>query len=201
MRRLLKHIVVTLLWLPAMIGRWTSGAIWRCVCLAWARAHLGGRGVPLDNQILGLIDFAGTRRIRIGRNCRIYGRVRLETLDNGEIIIGDNVVLSPGTLIVARERITIGRYVMVGEYCSIRDQDHRTDTAEHVRTSGFVTSPISIGADVWIGRGCAVLKGVTIGENAVVAANSVVTQSVPAMELWAGIPARFVRRCGAGRSV
>lgn len=193
MRRSLKALFLALLYAPALIARLLAGGTWRCFCLAWARAHLGWAAVPGHNQILGLIDFEGTGRIRFGQNCRIYKRVRLETREHGEIILGDGVVLSPGTVIVAHERVVIGAYAMIGEYTSIRDQDHALSPAAHVRDAGYVTAPVTIEADAWIGRGCAVLKGVTIGERAVVGANSVVTRPIPAHTVAAGVPARVLR--------
>ncbi len=186
--------MVAILWLPARIARAASGGLQRCFCLAWTRAHLGRQAVPLDNQILGLIDFQGTRRVRLGRNCRIHKRVSLETQDDGVIIISDNVVISQGATIVAHERVVIESYAMIGEYCSIRDQDHRFDVSGPVRISGFITAPITIGADAWIGRGCAILKGVTVGARAVIGAGSVLTKSVPPAEVWVGVPARFLRK-------
>lgn len=193
MRRWIKELVVVALQLPALLARSAAGGAWRCFCLAWARAHLGRNAVPVENQILGLIDFEGTRRIRLGKDCRIYKRVRLETRDDGEIIIGDGVVLSPGTVIVAHERVVVGPYAMIGEYTSVRDQDHRSGSSTHLRDAGFVTKPVAIGADAWIGRGCVILKGVNIGERAVVGANSVVTRDVPAFAIVAGSPARLLR--------
>ncbi|MBK8267400.1 MAG: acyltransferase [Planctomycetes bacterium] len=189
MNRIAKSTTLMTLWIPALILRFTAG-LRRCFSLAWARAHLGRAAVPFDNQILGLIDFEGTCRIRLGRNCQIYKHVRLETQESGEIIIEDNVVLSPGTLIASHDRISIGSYTMIGEFTSIRDQDHRTDSAGPVRESGYVSAAINIGRDVWIGRGCVVLKGVTIGDRAIIGANSVVTRDVPPDEVWLGSPAR-----------
>lgn len=179
--------------LPAALLKLLSGWPWRCFCLAWARSHLGRRAVPADNQILGLIDIEGTGRICMGHDCRIYKHVRLETRDEGQIVIGDHVVLSPGTIIVAHERITIADHAMIGEYCSIRDQDHRLDSEKHVREAGYQTSPVTIGKETWIGRGSVILKGVAIGENAVIGSNSVVTKNVPANEIWVGSPAHFLR--------
>lgn len=192
MRSLAKQIVVALCWPSAMLARACAGSLWRCFCLAWARAHLGAAAVPADNQILGLIDFEGTRRIQLGRNCRIYKRVRLETRDHGQITIGDNVVLSPGVVIVAHQDVTVEPYVMVGEYASIRDQDHEFQTSEIIRESGFTTATVTIGRDAWIGRGCCILKGVTVGAGAVIGANSVVTRNVPPGQIWAGSPARSI---------
>jgi acetyltransferase-like isoleucine patch superfamily enzyme len=192
MRSLAKHIVVALCWPSAMLARACAGWLWRCFCLAWARAHLGTAAVPADNQILGLIDFDGTSRIRLGRNCRVYKRVRLETRDDGRITIGDNVVLSPGVVIVAHQDVTIEPYVMLGEYASIRDQDHDFQTPQPIRESGFTTAAVTIGRDAWIGRGCCILKGVTIGAGAVIGANSVVTKDVPPRQICAGVPAKSI---------
>ncbi|NLX05651.1 MAG: hypothetical protein GXY33_10960 [Phycisphaerae bacterium] len=63
---------------------------------------------------------------------------------------------------------------------------------------GHRSAPIRIGDDVWIGRGAAILEGVAIGRGAVIGANSVVTRDVPSMEVWAGVPARFIRRRSDG---
>lgn len=200
MRSLAKTVVIGVLFVPAVALRALSGILGRCFCLAWAKAQLGWHAVPADNQILGLIDVEGTRRIRLGHACRIYKRVRLETRDVGAITMGDHVVLSPGVLIVARQRVAIGDYAMLGEYVSVRDQNHNMAGLSVVREAGYEASAITIGRDVWIGRGCAVLKGVTIGDGAVIGANSVVTQNVPAGQVWVGAPARFLRDRRAGES-
>ena len=55
-------------------------------------------------------------------------------------------------------------------------------------------SGVTIGTNVWVGAHCVVLPGVTIGDNALVAAGSVVNRDVPANQIWAGVPARFVRK-------
>lgn len=200
MNKRFKAIVVGALQIHARVLKWAYGGLWRCYCLAWARAHLGTAAVPVDNQILGLIDFEGTNRIRLGRNCRIYKHVRLETRDEGEIVIGDHVVISPGTVIVAHERVTLCDYAMIGECCSIRDQDHAMDGTTPLREGDYVTAPVEIGRDAWVGRGTAVLKGVRVGERAIIGANSVVTKTVPAGELWVGAPAGFVRKRDGGEA-
>lgn len=55
-------------------------------------------------------------------------------------------------------------------------------------------APVVIGDNVFIGAKCIILKGVTIGENSIVGAGSVVTKSIPANEIWAGNPAKFIRK-------
>lgn len=53
--------------------------------------------------------------------------------------------------------------------------------------------PITLGRDVWLGANCVVLKGVNIGDRAIVGAGSVVTKSIPSGEIWAGSPARKIK--------
>jgi acetyltransferase-like isoleucine patch superfamily enzyme len=84
---------------------------------------------------------------------------------------------------------------MIAEYVSIRDNGHGFSGLDRpMRHQGYETAPIRIGDDVWIGRGAVILKGVSIGDGAIVAANAVVTKDIPPFEIWAGIPARFLRR-------
>ena len=172
---------------------WIGPPISRILCLAWARAQLGADAVPAENQILGMIRFHGTRRIRMGRDCRIYRNVHLETQGSGKIDIGDHVVISTGAVIASHERVVIGSYTMIGEYCSIRDADHGMEQGQPIRRQHHNAAPVTIAEDVWIGRGVAILKGVTIGSGAIIGANSVVTSDVPAMTVVAGCPARVLR--------
>ncbi len=119
----------------------------------------------------------------------IYPGVYLETQGEGRIDIGEDVVLSRGVHLVAFEHIVLGDGVMVGEYSSVRDADHRRSESA-MRYSGHISAPIRVERNVWIARGVTVLKGVTLGEGAVVGANAVVTRDVPPQCVVAGIPAK-----------
>jgi acetyltransferase-like isoleucine patch superfamily enzyme len=84
--------------------------------------------------------------------------------------------------------------VIIGAYCYIISGNHRFGVPDlPVRTQGYEGEPITIGRNVWLGAHVVVLPGVTIGDNAVVGAASVVTSSVPGAEIWAGVPARRIR--------
>ena len=95
------------------------------------------------------------------------------------------------------DSITIGDYVMIGGSCKIWDTDfHSLDPVVRRNTpnEGYVTAPVEIKDNVFIGGSSIILKGVTIGENSVVAAGSVVSKDIPPNEIWGGNPAKFIRK-------
>ena len=93
--------------------------------------------------------------------------------------------------------IVIGDYARLGPGVHVYTVSHPTDhRLRRSRATRNVYLPVSIGADAWIGGGAVVLPGVSIGARAIVGAGSVVTRDVPEDELWAGNPARFIRRAG-----
>jgi acetyltransferase-like isoleucine patch superfamily enzyme len=163
----------------------------------WAYSRLatkiGGKVDP-SMVVLGTPEIRGSAQIRLGRSLFLYRELYLETQGEGRIEIGDNVVISRGTHIVSFARVTIGENSMIGEYCSIRDANHRFQNGDSIREAGHEGAAIAIGRNVWIGRGVAVLAGVTIGDNAVVGANAVVTKDVAEGSVVVGIPAQPIRR-------
>lgn len=112
------------------------------------------------------------------------------------IVIGDNVGIS-GSTINADKSITIGNNVLIGSGCLITDSDsHSLDFSDRQERSGdhIATAPVVIGNDVFIGARSMVLKGVTIGDRAIVGAGSVVTKDVPADCIVAGNPAKMIKQ-------
>lgn len=112
---------------------------------------------------------------------------------NGSIKIGDGVGLS-NTAIVSECAVSIGEYTNIGGGTKIYDTDfHSLRPEERLNGDANVKSaPITFGKRVFIGGHCIILKGVTIGDGAVVGAGSVVTKDIPAGEIWAGNPAKNV---------
>lgn len=112
---------------------------------------------------------------------------------NATITIGEANAFSNNVSLVANEQITIGDKCLIGELVSIYDCDfHEINPATRNRSAGL-TKPVSIGNNVWLGSRVMVLKGVTIGDNSVIAAASVVTKSIPANCIAAGSPAKVIR--------
>jgi len=130
----------------------------------------------------------------VGERVRLVSTVatlELVTLDGGTLEIGDNVFINFGSSIVAARQVTIGNDCLIGTHVSIMDCDFHRVEDKSWDTSG---QPVILGDRVWLGNRSIVLKGVTIGHDAVVAAGSVVTRDVPPRTVVAGVPARVVRQ-------
>ena len=115
--------------------------------------------------------------------------------EGGTILIGQSTFINRLVTIVSRNKIEIGKEVLIADNVSIYDHDHQTSNSELAYgKQGFVSKSILIEDNVWIGSHSVILKGVTLGKNAVIAAGSVVNCSVPPKEVWGGVPAKFIRK-------
>ena len=103
---------------------------------------------------------------------------------------GDDCFLNFGCTLLAIGGITIGDGAFIGPHCVLATEYHPEDPATR---HTLLTKPIAIGRNAWLGANVTVLAGVTIGENAIVAAGSVVTKDVPANTVVAGTPAKTIR--------
>lgn len=132
--------------------------------------------------------------LEIGHNVTLGPNVRIGIAKGAKLIIGNNVSINQGTFIIAVCEINISNDCRIGEYCSVRDNDHKwNDLLTPVRLQGFTSAPVFIGTDVWLGRGVTISKGVNIGEKSIIGASSVVTKSIPRCQIWAGVPARKIK--------
>jgi maltose O-acetyltransferase len=110
-----------------------------------------------------------------------------------EISIGERSYIGYDSFWVAGAAIKVGNYVSVGHKVEFYTSDHDPDDPAFARRD----APIDIGDYVWIGSRSTILKGVTIGRGAVVAAGSVVTKDVEPFAIVGGHPAKFLRMRGA----
>ena len=145
----------------------------------------------------------GERRIEIGAHTHVGPLATLSTgmpttahLPGPPILtIGDRCLLGKGIGIVAHERVELGDDVFTGHFVYITDQNHGYENlAEPIGVQWWTNAPVSIGAGSWLGHGCVVLPGTSIGRHTVVAAGAVVSGEFPDNAVLAGVPARVVRR-------
>jgi acetyltransferase-like isoleucine patch superfamily enzyme len=149
-----------------------------------------GRLVRLDGRVIVRND--GT--MTLGDRVQLRGShvpIELATFPGGELRIGAKTSINSGTSICAQRSVTIGANCGIGNYCLIMDTDfHDVDD----RAKGAEPAPVRIGDNAWLAARVTVLKGVTIGEGAVVSAGSVVAVDVAPYTVVGGVPARFIRR-------
>ena len=113
---------------------------------------------------------------------------------SGEFELGENSFIMPHCVISVNEKISIGKNVMIANFASIRDDDHKFDRLDiPMIEQGMQTSPITIADDVWIGHGAIILRGVSVGTGAVIAAAAVVTKDVPPYAVVGGVPAKVIK--------
>ena len=106
------------------------------------------------------------------------------------ITIGKDVFINSGCHFQDQGGIEIGDDVLIGQQVVIATLNHDFNPEERGNMS---PSPVKIGNKVWIGAHATILPGVTIGDGAVVAAGAVVTKSVPAFSVVAGVPAKIIK--------
>jgi acetyltransferase-like isoleucine patch superfamily enzyme len=112
----------------------------------------------------------------------------------GFVRIGSKSVLGGEITFSAYEEISIGRECVIADRVMFIDFDHViTDSETPIRNQGLTTSPVRVGNNVWIGYGAAILRGVTVGDGAVIGTNAVVTKDVPPGAIVGGVPARVLR--------
>ena len=170
--------------------------VWR----SFDRGAAVGAGCRLGPSAWCFND-GGRRRVTLGEGDGCRGVLRRETFGDGRIAIADRVYIGDDCVLSCATSITIGAETLLGHGVQIFDNNsHPTDPAarrsdwravvDGSARAPIDAAPVSIGVGAWIGFGAIVLKGVTIGDEAIVAAGSVVTGDVPAGVTVGGNPAR-----------
>jgi acetyltransferase-like isoleucine patch superfamily enzyme len=123
----------------------------------------------------------------IGHRCKVRAH-------EGHVSIGAKSVLGQECTISAYQHISIGRECIIADRVMMIDFDHGVVEVERpIREQGIYKRDVNVGHNVWIGYGACVLRGVTIGDNAIIGTSAVVTGEVPENAVVGGIPARLIR--------
>lgn len=164
--------------------------------LLFLNSYQAGKNFKLDISG-GVIGDKG--KIVIGNNVFLSGWL---ISDGGKIIVGNNTIINKNTIIRSLNLVKIGKYCDIANDCAIQDHNSRSldygERRKYMLTGKFdekvLNSPVVIGDDVWIGRRVTILKGVTIGDRAILATNAVITKDVPSSSVAAGNPAKIVKK-------
>jgi acetyltransferase-like isoleucine patch superfamily enzyme len=161
----------------------------RCVYCRWTGAQ-----VPRSAAILrGAELLRFPRNIALGEGTVVKKYVQLCACNAAaRISLGNDTTIGDYSYIYASESIRIGDKVLIAPFCYIVDGNHGTALGTHIRDQPLSTGAINVEDDVWLGVRVTLLPGVTVHRGAIVAAGSVVTRSVPAYEIWGGIPAKKI---------
>ena len=142
----------------------------------------------------------GEGELVLGDDIYISGQLGISFLRRDakpQLKIGDRTFIGHECAFALSSRITIGRDCMLAAGTKLQDNDgHPLESGARRRDERVPLCeicPITIGDNVWIAPRCTILKGVTIGDNAVIGVGSVVTRDVPANTIVAGVPARSVK--------
>jgi len=143
--------------------------------------------------------------IIIGDNVKLYGRII--STNGGKVIIENDVHVGPFTLIGSAELVHIKRHAMISSNVTIMDNNNHPvdpDERKKINTKGAdpklkrwefsEAKPIILEQNVWVGRQSSILKGVTLGENSILAACGVLSRSAGKNTIFAGNPAREVKK-------
>jgi acetyltransferase-like isoleucine patch superfamily enzyme len=170
----------------------------------WEKKAVLGKSVVFYPDA-DLKNHSEKQKLVIGNYCHIRGEILV--YESGSFRLGTHSYLGSGSRIWCRQSIEIGSHVLISHLVDIHDTNSHSldwkvrnkeswellENGRGIPSSDVINAPIIIEDNVWIGFKSTILKGVTIGRGAVIAACSVVTKDVPAYALVAGNPARFVR--------
>jgi acetyltransferase-like isoleucine patch superfamily enzyme len=156
-----------------------------------------GRRLRLDG-----LAFIGPKVVlQIGKNGRVelgrwswVGHGTKIRCHEGVVSIGAKTVLGQECTVSAYQHVSIGRECVIADRVMLIDFDHGVVEVERpVRLQGIYKRDVRVGNNVWIGYGACILRGVTVGDNAIIGTSAVVTKDVPANAVVAGVPARVIR--------
>jgi acetyltransferase-like isoleucine patch superfamily enzyme len=147
------------------------------------------------------LEIGKTATLKLGRWSWIGHGTKIR-VHEGECEIGAKSVLGQECTISAFQHVSIGRECVIADRVMLIDFDHGVVEVERpIRLQGIYKRDVRVGSNCWIGYGACILRGATIGDNAIVGTSSVVTKDVPDNAVVAGAPARLLRMRDAPESL
>jgi len=181
----------------------SRGYLMLAIRWCWLKLRWRGRLITDGPCFVGpgvTFEIGRHARVRLGRWCWIGHGTKLR-VHEGELSIGAKTVFGQECTISVYQHVSVGRECIIADRAMMLDFDHGMVEVERpIREQGIYKRDVSIGHNVWMGYGACILRGVTVGDNAVVGTNSVVTVDVPSNAVVAGSPAKLIRMRHAPRT-
>ncbi len=139
------------------------------------------------------LQIAKGAEIRFGRFCWIGDGTKIRSHE-GFVDIGAKTVFGQECTVSSFREVKIGEQCVIADRAMFIDFDHGVVEVERpIRLQGIYKRDVSVGHNCWIGYGACILRGVTVGDNAIVGTSTVVTKDLPANAVAGGVPARILR--------
>jgi acetyltransferase-like isoleucine patch superfamily enzyme len=139
------------------------------------------------------LQIAKRATVRFGRFSWIGDGTKIRCHE-GVVEIGEKTVMGQECTISAYKRVRIGEQCVIADRAMFIDFDHGVVEVERpIRVQGIYKRDCIVGSNVWIGYGACFLRGIRVGDNAIVGTNSVVTKDVPTNAVVGGVPAKVIR--------
>lgn len=149
-----------------------------------------------EGAIVGKLETSWPHKIIIGKDCYFldghYFWFKNPFSDDNYVKFGERVYMGRSVIFNCNTQIIIGDDSMIGDNSIFVDINHNVYRDATISSQPLDVERIIVGKDVWICVGCYILKGVTIGDGAIIGAGSVVNKDVPPYEIWAGSPAKKI---------
>ena len=133
------------------------------------------------------------KNLILKNNAQIYEYVIIRAREN-DVIVGQNTQIGPFCVILVGDGVEIGDNVLIGPHCVFAAGQHNYKQLEQpmIEAGGISKGKIRVGNDVWIGANTTIIDGVTVGDGAVIGANSFVNKDVESFGIYAGAPAKKI---------
>ena len=147
------------------------------------------------------IEIGRRGTVRFGRFVWVGDGTKIRCHE-GVVEIGAKTVIGQECTISAYRRVRIGEQCVIADRAMFIDFDHGVVEVDRpIRLQGIYMRDVAVGSNVWVGYGACVLRGVNVGDNAILGTSTVVTRDIPANAVVAGVPARILRMRDAPTSL
>ena len=176
------------LWRKALLS---IATFWNIILYGHFFSHIG-RGTYFEGVLEFSPDYKDTLLVSVGNESMFYSNISIR--GRGKLVIGSHCSINSGVIFGLTNDLIIGDYVLIADNVSFRTADHEfSDVSIPIALQGERSAPIRVGNDVWIGANVVILRGVNIGNGAIISANSVVNCNVRPYEVVRGVPVKKIK--------